>query len=80
MKRGFPGGSYGKVSACNVGDSGLIPGLGRLPGEENGNPLQYSCLDNSMDRGAWLGYSPCGCKELDTTEQLHFHFLLMKQK
>ena len=80
MKCGFPGGSYGEVSACNVGDLGLIPGLGRPPGEEHGNPLQYSCLDNSMNRGAWLGYSPCGCKELDMTEQLHFHFLLMKQK
>ena len=80
MKRGFPGGLYGKVSACNVGDPGLIPALGRPPGEENGNPLQYSCLDNSMDRGVWLGYSPCGCKELDMTEQLHFHFPLMKQK
>ena len=80
MKCGFTGGSYGKVSACNVGDLGLIPGLGRLPGEGKGNPLQYSCLNNSIDRGAWLGYSPCGCKELDMTEQLHFHFLLMKQK
>ena len=50
---GFPGGSDGKVSACNVGDPGLIPGLGRSPGEGNGNPLQYSCLENSMDVGAW---------------------------
>ena len=50
---GFPGGSNGKKSACNVGDLGLIPRLGRSPGEENGNPLQYSCLENSMDRGAW---------------------------
>ena len=80
MKCGFAGGSYGKVSACNVGDPGLIPGLGRLPGEGKGNPLQYSCLNNSIDRSVWLGYSPCGCKELDMTEQLHFHFLLMKQK
>ena len=48
---GFPGGSGGKESACNVGDSGLIPGSGRLPGEENGYPLQDSCLENSMDRG-----------------------------
>ena len=50
---GFPGGSDGKESACNAGDLGSIPGLGRSPGEENGNPLQYSCLENSMDRGAW---------------------------
>ena len=49
----FPGGLDGKASACNAGDPGLIPGLGRSPGEGNGNPLQYSCLENSMDRGAW---------------------------
>ena len=49
---GFPGGSDGKASACNVGDPGLIPGLGRSPGEGNGNPLQHSCLENPMDRGA----------------------------
>ena len=48
-----PGGSDGKESACNVGDLGLIPGSGRSSGEGNGNPLQYSCLGNSMDRGAW---------------------------
>ena len=50
---GFPGGSVGKESACNAGDSGLILGLGRSPGEGNGNPLQYSCLGNRMDREAW---------------------------
>ena len=50
---GFPGGSDGKESACKSGDLGLIPGLGRSPGEENGNPLQYSCLESPMDRGAW---------------------------
>ena len=49
----FPGGSDGKASAYNAGDLGLIPGLGRSPGEGNGNPLQYSCLENLMDRGAW---------------------------
>ena len=49
----FPGGSEGKASACDVGDPGLIPGSGRSPGEGNGNPLQYSCLENPMDRGAW---------------------------
>ena len=50
--RGFPGGSDGKESACKAGDSGSIPGLERSPGERNGNPFQYSCLENSMDRGA----------------------------
>ena len=50
---GFPGGSERKGSACKAGDLALIPGLGRSPGEGNGNPLQYSCLENSMDRGAW---------------------------
>ena len=50
---GFPGGSDGKESACNAGDLGLIPGLGRFPGERNGYPFQYSCLENPMDRGAW---------------------------
>ena len=49
---GFPGGSAGKESACNVGDQGSIPGLGRSPGEGNVYPLQYSGLENSMDRGA----------------------------
>ena len=49
---GFPGGSEVKASAWNVGDPGSIPGSGRSPGG-NGNPLQYSCLENSMDRGAW---------------------------
>ena len=51
--RGFPHNSVGKESACNAGDLGSIPGLGRSPGEGNGNPLQYSCLENPMDRGAW---------------------------
>ena len=49
----FPGGSDGKASAYNVGDLGSIPGSGRSPGEGNDNPLQYSCLENPMDRGAW---------------------------
>ena len=49
----FPGGSDGEESACNAGDPGLVPGSGRSPGEGNGNPLQYSCLEDSMDRGAW---------------------------
>ena len=50
---GFPGSSDGRESACNVGDLSLIPGLGRCPGGGHGNPLQYSCLENPMDRGAW---------------------------
>ena len=50
---GFPGGSDGKESACNAGDLGSILGLGRSPGGQHGNPLQYSCLENPLDRGAW---------------------------
>ena len=53
LNGGFPGGSEDKASACKAGDPGSIPGLGRSPGEGNGNPLQYSCLENPMDRGAW---------------------------
>ena len=53
-KRKVYGGSDSKESACNAGDPGLIPWLGRSPGERNGNPLQYSCLKNSMDRGTRL--------------------------
>ena len=49
----FPGGSDGKASAYNVGDPGMIPRLRRSSGEGNGNPLEYSCLENPMDRGAW---------------------------
>ena len=50
---GFTRSSVSKESACNAGDPGSIPGLGRSPGEGNGNPLQYSCLENPMDRGTW---------------------------
>ena len=71
----FPGGSDGKVSACNVRDKGSIPGLGRSPGKGNGNPLQYSCLENSMDEGSLVGYSPRGHKESDMIERLHFFFV-----
>ena len=49
----FPGGSDGKASVYNAGDPGSVPGLGRSPGEGSGNPLQYYCLENPMDRGAW---------------------------
>ena len=53
MSTGFPCRSVGKESACSAGDTGLIPGLGRSPGEGNGNPLHYPCLENLRDRGAW---------------------------
>ena len=69
---GFPGGSDGKASAYNEGELGSIPGLERSPGEENGNPLRYSCLQNSMDRGA-LQITVQWCpKELDMTEHAQF--------
>ena len=68
--KGFPGGSDGKESACNVGDLGLIPRLGRSPGEENGNPLQYSCLENPHGQRSLAGYSPWGHKGSDVTEWL----------
>ena len=66
----FPSGSDGKESPCNAGDPGLIPGLKRSPGEGRGYPLQYSCLENSMDRGVW--HKVHGVAELDMTEQLTF--------
>ena len=53
MSKGFPGSSPGEESSCNAGDSGLIPGLGKSPGEEIDYPLQFSCLENPKDRGAW---------------------------
>ena len=63
----FPSRSDGKTSACNAGDLGSIPGSGRSPGEGNGNPLQYSCLEKSMDRGAWQA-TVHGITESDMTE------------
>ena len=69
---GFPGGSDRKVSAYNAGDSGSIPGSGRSTGERNGNSLQYSCLENSMNRGVWqapvhgLTKSPMQLKQFNT--------------
>ena len=62
--------SDGKASVYNAGDLGLIPRLGRSPGGGHGNPLQYSYLENLHGQGSLAGYSPCGRKELDTTEEL----------
>ena len=73
----FPGSLDGRASDYNVGDLGLILRSGRSPGEGNGNPLQYSCLENPVDGGAYMvcslvGYRPWGHKESDMTEQLHW--------
>ena len=64
------------VNAGAAGDVGLIPGLERSPGVGNGNPLQYSCLENPMDRGAWQ-ISPWVCKESDTAERTRMHMVIM---
>ena len=64
----FPHSSDGKESACNAEDLGSIPGSGRFPGEGNGNPLQYSCLENLHGQRSLAGYSPWGLKESHTTE------------
>ena len=63
---GFPGGSVVKDTPANAGDTGSIPGLGRFPGEGNGNPVQYSCLGNPVDRGTWQAIV-MGSQELDIT-------------
>ena len=77
--KGFPGGSDSKESACNVGDLGSIPGSGRSPEEENDNPLQYSCLENPMDRGACSaaihGVAESRTQLSDFTFTFHFHVL-----
>ena len=70
-----PGISDGKESACNAGDLGSIPGLGRSPGEGNGNPFQYSFLENSMDRGAWQAPVHGVTKSQTRLKGQHFHFL-----
>ena len=71
---GFPGSSVVKNLPANAGDAGVIPGSGRDPGEGNNNPLQYSCLGNSMDRGAWLVTIHGVSKELGTTWRLKQYF------
>ena len=75
-EKGFPGGSEVKASTCNEGDLGSIPGSGRSPGERNGNPLQYSCLENPMDGEAWRatvhGVAKSRARLSDFTS-LHFH-------
>ena len=76
MSWGFPGGLGDKESACSAEDLGSTHGLGRSPGEGDSNPLQYSCLENPMDRGAWQTTAH-GIAELDMTERLHFYFLLV---
>ena len=63
----FPGGSEVKASACYAGDLGLIPGSGRSPGEGNGNPLQYPCLENPMNRGSWQAIQSMGSQDSDMT-------------
>ena len=76
---GLPGGADGKGSACNVGDWGSTPGLGRSPGEGSDNPLQYSCLENPMDRGAWRA-TVQGVTELDTIDQQPFHSFIFSSQ
>ena len=73
LRWGFPSGSGGKVSTCQAGDLGSIPGLGISPGEGNGNPLQFSCMDNSMDRGAWIAIIYGVSKSQTWLKQLSMH-------
>ena len=70
---GFPGGSDGKVSACSAGDPGSIPGSGRSPGEGNGKPLQYSCLENPMDRETWRATAQRVTKSQKPLKRLSTH-------
>ena len=75
LKQGFPGDSVVKSLPANAGDMGSTPGLGRSPEGGNGNPIQYSLLENSMNREAWLSM---GCKELDMAEQQSMHALILQ--
>ena len=76
ISQGFSGGSDSKESACNAGDLGSIPGLGRSPGEGNGYPFQYSCLENSMDRGVQQATVHGVTKSQTQLSDYHFHFSL----
>ena len=80
LYKGFPGVSDGKESACNAGDQGLIPELGRSPGEENGNPLQYFCLENPMDRGVWQATVHRVAKSQTWLKWLNTYVLINKAK
>ena len=79
LDEGFPGDSDSKESACNAGNLGLIPGLGISPGEGNGNPFQYSCLENFLVRGAW-GATVHGVTKIWTRlSDQQFHFLYLDE-
>ena len=75
---GFPGGSGGKESACNVGDPGFTPESGRAPGGGHGNPLYYSCLENPMGRGAWWGTGHGAAKGRTRLSNFHFKDFIIK--
>ena len=77
---GFPGGSEVKASACNAGDLGLIPGLGRFPWRRKWHPTPVFLPGESHGQRSLVGYSPRGRKESDTTEGLHFHFLSLSME
>ena len=77
---GFSGGSDGKESSCNVRDLGSIPGLGKSPGGQHGNPLQYSCLENPHGQKSLARYSLWGSKESDMTEQTKYNYCSGRKK
>ena len=79
LERGFPGGSDSKESACNGGDLNLTPGLGRSPGEGNDYPLQYSCLENSIDRAAWRATLSTGLQRVRHNRAINTHTVLERQ-
>ena len=80
LEQQFPGGSDGNVSACNAGDPGLVPGSGTSLGEGNGNPLQYSCLENCMDGGAWWATVHGVAKSQTRLSDFTFTFIFMTSK